>query len=470
MNKTRQVILYILWDAIAACGAWTLFFIYRKNVVEAAKHGYEIPINGDVNLWVGMMVLGFIWLGLYYTSGFYFNIFRRSRLRDFVSTFNSSLLGSLIIFFALILDDSVKYYTDYYKSLITYFSLHFVLTIIGRLIISTRTIHKIQSRKWGYKTLLVGSGNKMHQLLKELDNAKVSEGFFLKGFVSENGQPREEVNVLPHLGNWREIPKLVKQQKIEDVIICVDDKDHELVPQIVDLIQNEEVHLKIMPDTYGMVMGMVKMNNILGAMLVEVDFEVMPQWQKTVKRIIDIAFSIVALILCLPLFLIIAVMIKLDSKGPVFFKQERIGYKGRLFKIIKFRSMRVDAEQSGPQLSSKNDDRRTKTGIFLRKTRLDELPQFYNVLIGEMSVVGPRPERQFFKEQIMEKAPVYSRLHRIKPGITSWGQVKFGYAETIDQMIDRMKYDLLYLENMSLGLDLKIMIYTVLIMFQGRGK
>lgn len=459
-----------MWDAISACTAWTLFFIYRKNVVEAAKHGYEIPINGDVNLWVGMLVLGIIWLSLYYTSGFYFNLFRRSRLREVSSTFNISMVGSLIVFFALILDDSVKNYTDYYKSLITYFTLHFVLTVIGRLIISTRTIHKIQNRSWGYNTLLVGSGNKMQELVAELNNAKVSEGFYIRGFVSENGGQLNEISGIKHLGNWKEIPQLVQKNKIEDVIICLDDKDHELVPKIVDLIQNEEVHLKIMPDSYGLVMGMVKMNNILGAMLVEVDFEVMPQWQKTVKRIFDIVFSCLALILCFPFFIMIAIMIKLDSKGPVFYRQERIGYKGRPFKIIKFRSMKVDAEQSGPQLSNKNDDRRTKSGIFLRKSRLDELPQFYNVLIGEMSVVGPRPEREYFKERIMEKAPVYSRLHRVKPGITSWGQIKFGYAETIDQMVDRMKYDLLYLENMSLGLDLKIMIYTVLIMIQGRGK
>jgi lipopolysaccharide/colanic/teichoic acid biosynthesis glycosyltransferase len=132
--------------------------------------------------------------------------------------------------------------------------------------------------------------------------------------------------------------------------------------------------------------------------------------------------------------------------------------------------MRTDAELSGPQLSSETDPRRTRVGQFLRKSRLDELPQFINVLAGDMSVVGPRPERQYFIDQIVKKAPYYLRLHRIKPGITSWGQVKFGYAENVDEMIERMKYDILYLENMSLGLDIKIMIYTALIMIQRRGK
>jgi exopolysaccharide biosynthesis polyprenyl glycosylphosphotransferase len=257
---------------------------------------------------------------------------------------------------------------------------------------------------------------------------------------------------------------------VEDVIICLDDEEHEKVPGLVDQIQNEKVHLKIMPDSYGMVLGMVKMNNILGAMLVEVDFEVMPQWQKTAKRFFDIIISMIAILIGLPVYLIIGILIKIDSKGPIFFRQERIGFKGKPFYIFKFRSMRTDAELAGPQLSSETDPRRTRIGSVLRKSRLDELPQFINVLIGDMSVVGPRPERQFFIDQIVKKAPYYVRLHRIKPGITSWGQVKFGYAENVDEMVERMKYDILYLENMSLGLDIKIMIYTALIMIQGRGK
>jgi len=205
-------------------------------------------------------------------------------------------------------------------------------------------------------------------------------------------------------------------------------------------------------------------------MLAEVDFEVMPYWQKFIKRGMDIFFSIIALVLLFPFFIAIGIAVKMNSKGPIFFLQERIGLRGVPFKIIKFRSMRADAEKSGPQLSSDIDDRRTSVGIFLRQTRLDELPQFINVLLGQMSLVGPRPERQFFIDQIIEKSPIYKRLHRVKPGITSWGQIKYGYAQDVSEMIDRMKYDILYLENMSLGLDIKIMFNTVLIMIQGRGK
>lgn len=470
MKKNLQTTYYILWDFAAAAFGWWLFFNFRKHIVEASKHGYDIPVNHDIKLTLGIIVLPLAWIALYASTGYYRDIFRRSRLREVQQTFVASLTGVLIIFFTLLLDDSVSSYKDYYLSIGTLFLAHFVPTLTGRLAISTRTIVRIQQRKWGYNTVLVGNGVSASKLFSELEQAKKSEGFFIKGFLTGDNGPKMSLNSLPNLGNWSDLPRTIRDYNIEDVIICMDDKDHDKVPEIVNLVQNEDVHLKILPDSYGMVLGMVKMNNILGAMLVEVDFEVMPQWQKSAKRFFDIVLSSIALILSLPLFLLLALCIAADSRGPIFYKQERIGYRGKPFFIYKFRSMRADAEQSGPQLSKENDSRITRTGKFLRKTRLDELPQFFNVLKGDMSIVGPRPERKYFIDQIVKKTPYYVRLHRIKPGITSWGQVKFGYAENVDQMVERMKYDILYLENMSLGLDLKIMIYTVLIMIQGRGK
>jgi exopolysaccharide biosynthesis polyprenyl glycosylphosphotransferase len=469
MNTRRQQFIYIFSDFVAAAVGWFLFFNFRKHIVEAAKHGYDIPVNNDIKLTIGLLILPIFWIGIYIFSGYYKNIFRRSRLREIQYTITATFFGVLILFFALILDDSVKTYRDYYFSAGFLFIVHFIPTLLGRLIISTRTINKIQKRIWGYKTLLVGNGENANKLYNELENAKKSEGFKFIGYLS-GSDANLSVNGLKLLGNWSDLSAVVRENEVEDVILCMDDKDHDKVPQMVDMVQNEQVHLKIMPDSYGMVMGMVKMNNILGAMLVEADFEVMPQWQKSAKRIFDVLLSTIALMLSFPIFLLLAILIKTDNPGPVFYKQIRVGYLGKPFNIFKFRSMRTDAETQGPQLSRENDNRITKMGKFLRKTRLDELPQFFNVLIGDMSIVGPRPERQFFIDQIVKKAPYYQRLHRIKPGITSWGQVKFGYAENVDQMVERMKYDILYLENMSLGLDLKIMIYTALIMVQGRGK
>jgi exopolysaccharide biosynthesis polyprenyl glycosylphosphotransferase len=470
MNRKLQVTLHIIADLISASAAWLLFFLYRKHIVEAVKHGYDIPVNNDLKLYAGLIIIPLMWLLVYAGSGYYKNIFRRSRLREVERTFISGIAGSLVIFFLLILDDSVGNYKDYYKSLFVYFSLHTGITLLLRLLVVSRTIFMIQHRKWGYKTLLVGNGSNAEKLFRELSGAKKSEGFFIEGFIAGKNDQNKTIGNLRCLGNREQISQVIKKYEIEDVIICLDDEEHDWVPGLVDQIQNEKVHLKILPDSYGMVLGMVKMNNILGAMLVEVDFEVMPQWQKTAKRIFDILISLIALIVGLPVFILIGLAIKLDSTGTVFFRQERIGFKGRAFQIFKFRSMKNDAESLGPQLSSEKDPRRTKVGAFLRKSRLDELPQFINVLKGDMSIVGPRPERQYFIDQIVKKAPYYVRLHRIKPGITSWGQVKFGYAENVDEMVERMKYDILYLENMSLGLDIKIMIYTALIMIQGRGK
>lgn len=191
---------------------------------------------------------------------------------------------------------------------------------------------------------------------------------------------------------------------------------------------------------------------------------------KVIKRAFDICFSLAVLLLGAPLFLLLAIITKLTSKGPVFYKQERIGINGKPFYIYKYRSMRVDAEKDGPQLSKDNDPRITKWGQIMRKTRLDELPQFWNVLKGDMSVVGPRPERQHFIQQIIEKAPGYQLLLSIKPGITSIGQVYYGYAENVDQMCQRMLFDLRYLNEVNIQTDINIILQTVKVMFQGKGK
>jgi len=470
MNQTRRIILHIIVDWIAASMSWLGLFLFRKSFIEASKHGYEIPVNYDDNLLLGMILVPLFWILLHGISGYYNYIFRRSRLKELEHTFNSTVIGVIFLFFTLILDDSISNYRDYYLSVALLFGFQFSSTLILRLIIVTKTIHNVKNRVWGYNTLIVGCGDRALNLYQELNSAKKSEGFFIKGFVKIKDECQLQDFGTKVLGHWSELPRLIKEMHIEDIILCAEASEADNVTPIIDCVQNEEIHLKIMPDQFSLVLGMVKMNNILGAMLVEVDFEVMPTWQKVLKRIIDIFVSVMALVLLTPIFLIIALIIKFDSKGPIFFTQPRIGFKGKFFDIIKFRSMKVDAESQGPQLSHDLDERRTKVGIILRQTRLDELPQFINVLVGQMSLVGPRPEREFFKEQIVDREPIYQRLQRIKPGITSWGQIKYGYASNVDEMIDRMKYDILYLENMSLGLDFKIMLYTALIMIQGRGK
>ena len=212
------------------------------------------------------------------------------------------------------------------------------------------------------------------------------------------------------------------------------------------------------------------MSSIFQTPLVLVSNEILSNWQKVIKRAMDIAFSIIAMIILSPVYIITGAIVFFTSKGPIFYRQERIGYKGKQFFMHKFRSMYMNAEQGTPMLSSDNDSRITPFGKFMRKVRLDEIPQFYNVLIGTMSLVGPRPERQYFIDQIVRRAPEYMLLLKVKPGITSWGQVKFGYAENVDEMVERLQYDLLYIENLSLATDIKILLYTFIIIIQGRSK
>ena len=470
MNKTKLIIKYLVLDFLAAMVAWGAFFIFRKCYVDGIFNSYYLRyVWSDHKLYIGVIVIPLFWLMLHGLIGLYRNVYRKSRLREFLQVMTTSVFGVLILFFTLLLDDEVLEYRNYYQYVSVLFALHFGLTAIFRFVLSSRVAYQIKSRKIGFPTILVGSGQRAQKIYDELISAKKSEGHFFEGYVNINGE-ETSIDGLKKLGSKNNLIEIIKELKIKEVLIAIEENQKTEIAEILSILDGENIVIKVIPNLYQHLAGMVKMGNVFGAVLIEIKIDVLPPWQKFVKRLFDILTSVFILVLGFPFYLLIGLLVKFSSEGPMFFSQERIGLGGKPFNIFKYRSMRIDAEAEGPQLSKENDPRITALGKLLRKTRIDEFPQFWNVLKGDMSLVGPRPERQFFINQITEKAPHYRRLHRIKPGITSWGQVKYGYAENVDEMVERLQYDLLYLENISIVLDLKILIYTVLIMFQARGK
>lgn len=420
--RRKQQLWYILADLISSELVWLCFLLFRWIVYEGRVEVLRDALIPAFDFWPPLIVYPLVCLGVYYLSGYYLRPFQKPLWREFLRTFISAVVISLLFFFIIIIDDEVETYNRYLGSLAVLFGLQFVLSYIPRL-----TITLLSRRRGVMRTKVVHS-------IAEAEVLKTGE--------------QDEVII--------DLPENYTDRQLYELIAC-------LYPLACEI--------SMVPRVYDMLTGAARIGQLDRPSLIRITEHHMSDAELCIKRAFDLTASGIGLLLLSPLLALIALQVKLSSRGPVIYSQERIGQYGLAFRIYKFRTMVDNAEaESGPQVTHDNDPRITRVGRWLRKYRLDELPQLWNILRGEMSIVGPRPERPYFIEQIMKEAPYYCLLYKVRPGLTSWGPIRVGYTDTMEKMIERLNCDVVYVENMSLLLDLKILFFTTGVILHGKGK
>lgn len=446
--KTGIRLSYAVCDYLTIAVGWLVFNIIRY---------YTGTITDSLGtfLWhypqvvTGQALIPLMMVVLYWVSGFYNEVLFKSRLDDINNTLVVSAAGTLIIYFVVLVNDSIPERMRVYETLAVLMGLLSVPTMVARLIITYARRRHGRGSGGFVRAAVVGSGAEARRVERELQRSADAGLFAVKGAV----EPADAA-------------RLGERGDIDAVIVATPAK---CSADLLASLYRTGLQIYITPDLYSLITARPRMSKVVGEPLINITNANLPPSTQNFKRAGDIICSAAAIVALLPVYAAVALAVKLDSPGPVLYRQERVGYHRRRFRIIKFRTMHTDAEQTGPALSTPADPRVTRVGRMLRKYRLDELPQFWNVLCGQMSLVGPRPEREYYAERIRERVPYYSLIHQVRPGITSWGMVKYGYASSVDEMIERLRYDLLYIENVSLGLDIKILFHTVSTVLTGRG-
>ncbi len=465
-----QRLKYVASDLVTTAIAFMLFDIARFYILHEELPDTQRLIDylTTPKLICEQILIPIALLFIYWLSGYYNRPYEKSRLHEFITTFYSALFNAALIFFILLINDRGPIVSADYLLICISFLLLLALTYAGRLIITTTTRRHARKNNIRHNVLIVGDSIKGHDIYKKLMRAKTLIKYNVVGFIRIERKGKEYNTALP---SWElyEIEEVCRRENVDQVILAPDNEKDNLVLEMLDRLFPLDIPIKIMPDTLSYVTSSIRMTDIMAEPFIDLTSPPLNDCANNIKLTFDIIMSAVILILLSPVMIALMIAVRLSSPGPVFYHQERIGKKRKPFRIYKFRSMYVDAESDGPMLSSSEDKRVTPLGKVLRKYRLDELPQFWNVLKGDMSLVGPRPERDYYIRKIIERAPYYSLVFQVKPGITSWGMVKFGYASNVDQMVNRTKFDLIYITNMSIALDLKILIYTIRTIIRGSG-
>ncbi|PJA96544.1 MAG: sugar transferase [Ignavibacteriales bacterium CG_4_9_14_3_um_filter_34_10] len=464
MDKRLEKFLVLGVDFLAINLAWVLFFYIR---VESGL--FEILVQPEIIL--SMIAIYVYWLFLFIFVGMYRTWFAASRFDEMSTLFKASFVGIFILYFAILYDDSLEGVSSSTRFIIfIYWFIFLFITGLGRIFIRSFQRRLLINGIGRRNCLIVGFNKKAFEIQEKVEYHR-GLGLDVVGFVSFSVKDFNMENKGKKvLGVYTEIKKIINETDSKEIILAFEHAEEDVLLSIVNDCDSENVAIKIVPDLYEIISGQARTSQIYGLPLIDIMPKLMPEWEKKIKRLMDIVISFIFLIFASPIIFITAVAIKLESKGPVFYKQERSGLNGKPFRIIKFRSMVQDAEKhSGPVWSSKNDPRITKTGRFIRRVRIDEIPQMINVLRGDMSMVGPRPERPFFVEKLSLEIPLYKRRLRVRPGITGWAQVKHKYDESIEDVKAKLRYDLFYIENMSLRNDFIILLRTVFVVLFGKG-
>ena len=463
----RQRIRYVVADWVTANLAVLLFDIARYYVLRSETIGFGSlkSFLGSGVLLAEQILLPFMVVAVYGLSGFYNKPFHKSQIQSMFSTLGSSIVNTLFIYFALLVNSPTAIRMTSYELLFYLFASLFVLGFIGRMLVTYHTLRRIHKGKLRFNVAVAGNNLLGREIAEKIKQNSLHTGYNFVGFIAMPGEAADN-----EACDIRQAADFCTSHEVEEVYVAPSKGDEKYIAELLSPLLILQVPLKVNTEAFPTLTSSIKLQSIYEEPYIDLTSANVTESTRNLKRLIDVMASAVSLVfLALPMA-VIAIAVKSDSKGKALFRQERIGYRGRPFDILKFRTMVADAEKDGPCLSSENDVRVTRVGRFLRKYRLDELPQFWNVLKGDMSLVGPRPERRHFIKKIQAQAPQYALVHQVRPGITSWGMVKYGYASSVEQMVERLRYDLVYLANMSIAGDIKILIYTIKTVVKGRGK
>lgn len=459
MKRSTEILLFLFSDFLTINLAWTLYYYIR---VESGL----ILLAHQPSFWDPMMIVCLYWISVFLFMGMYQHWNVRSRYDEFISVLKAVTFGSLLLFFAIFLDDFVKdaKVVSRYLILIYWgFLLFFVSS--GRILIRHTQINLMKKGIGLRNTIVIGNEDKTNELKQTIEEFP-QHGYRYIGKVGINF----DQEMAEEIGKIEDLSSIIQYKNVKEVLVGLTSEQKPLLEKIIFYCSNQNVDIKIMPDMYDAISGLVKTNQLYGIPLVSIFPEIITYPEKVLKRAFDILSSFFMLIITSPIIFITFIAIKIESKGPAIYIQERVGRNGNLFNIYKFRSMYIDAEIDGPKWAGKEDPRVTKVGRFLRRTRIDEIPQFYNVIKSDMSIVGPRPERPYFVSILQKEIPYYNRRLKVKPGITGWAQIKHDYDESINDVKEKLQYDFYYIENMSLSLDFKIIINTVFVVLSMKGR